>query len=259
MTEGRNVKLAHIPSFRPSVASSRFSSDMRLILFDIDGTLLWTNGAGRRAVGAALRDETGSTGPIDTYRLDGKTDPLIVRELLELSGHPDPADPRRIASVCERYVLRLEEELRDNNNARLLPGVPELLRALEPAERDGRAMVGLLTGNLERGAVLKLRAAGLEPSRFRVGAYGSDSGVRSDLPAIAAERARRLAAREFAGASVVILGDTPADVECGRPIGARAIGVATGHYDVAALQRAGAAAVLADLADTVAALQAIFA
>jgi phosphoglycolate phosphatase-like HAD superfamily hydrolase len=232
---------------------------VKLILFDIDGTLLWTDGAGRRAVGAALRDETGSTGPIDTYRLDGKTDPLIVRELLELSGHPNPSDPQCIAAVCDRYVSRLEEELRDNNQARLLPGVHELLAALEPAERDGSAMVGLLTGNIERGAILKLRAAGLEPGRFRVGAFGSDSGVRSELPAIAAARASALVPRAFGGANVVILGDTPADVECGRPIGARAIGVATGHYDLAALQRAGADAVLADLGDTTAALAAIFA
>lgn len=232
---------------------------MKLILFDIDGTLLWTDGAGRRAVGAALRDEIGTTGPIDTYRLDGKTDPLIVRELLELAGHPDPADPRRIAAVCDRYVLRLEEELSQNNQARLLPGVRELLAALEPHERAGGAMVGLLTGNIERGAVLKLRAAGLDPGRFQVGAYGSDSGVRSELPAIAAARARTLVTREFSGTSIVILGDTPADVECGRPIGARTIGVATGHYDVPALHSAGAAVVLADLADTSAALAAIFA
>lgn len=232
---------------------------MKLILFDIDGTLLWTDGAGRRAVGAALRDVAGTTGPIDTYRLDGKTDPLIVRELLELAGHASPNDPDQIAAVCERYVLRLEEELRDNNNARLLPGVPELLAALEPAEREGRALVGLLTGNLERGAVLKLRAAGLDPGRFAVGAYGSDSGVRAELPAIAARRAAAVVAREFSGASVVLLGDTPADVECGRPIGARTIAVATGHYDVTALRGAGAAAVLPDLSDTAAALDAIFA
>jgi phosphoglycolate phosphatase-like HAD superfamily hydrolase len=233
---------------------------MRLILFDIDGTLLWTNGAGRRAVAAALRDTVGTPGPIDSYRLDGKTDPLIVRELLELAGHADAAaDPDRVAAVCERYVTRLEEEFLQQNNARLLPGVPDLLAALEPAEREGRALVGLLTGNLERGAVLKLRAAGLDPGRFAVGAYGSDSGVRADLPAIAAGRAARVAAREFTGSAVVILGDTPADVHCGRPIGARAIGVATGHYDADALRAAGAAAVLADLSDTRAALDAIFA
>jgi phosphoglycolate phosphatase-like HAD superfamily hydrolase len=234
---------------------------MRLILFDIDGTLLWTDGAGRRAVGGALQEEIGSSGPIDTYRLDGKTDPLIVRELLELAGRPDAAaDPACIESVCRRYLARLEAELSGPRAAtRLFPGVREILNALERYERDGRALVGLLTGNLERGAHLKLRSAGLIPERFRVGAYGSDSGVRSELPAIAAHRAHQRTKRLFPGDAVVILGDTPADVECGRPIGARAIGVATGHYDVAALHAAGADAVFADLRDTAAVLDAIFA
>jgi len=234
---------------------------MRLILFDIDGTLLWTDGAGRRALGGALQDEFGTTGPIDTYRLDGKTDPLIVRELLELTGHDAAAaDPARIEAVCRRYLSRLESELAGPRAAtRLFPGVRELLVALEPSERDGRALVGLLTGNLERGAALKLRAAGLAPERFTVGAYGSDSGVRSELPAIAAQRAAGRTGRGFPGDRVVILGDTPADVECGWPIGARAIGVATGHYDTVALRAAGAAAVFADLTDTAAVLDAIFA
>lgn len=234
---------------------------MRLILFDIDGTLLWTDGAGRRAVGRAMRDEVGTSGPIDTYRLDGKTDPLIVRELLELAGHVEAArDRARIEAICRRYLACLEQELEGSRNAtRLLPGVHEVLHALQPAEREGRALVGLLTGNLERGAALKLRSAGLAPERFAVGAYGSDSGVRSELPAIAAQRARERTGRSFTGADVVILGDTPADVHCGRPIGARAIGVATGHYDIHALREAGAAAVFDDLADTVAVLDAIFA
>jgi phosphoglycolate phosphatase-like HAD superfamily hydrolase len=234
---------------------------MRLILFDIDGTLLWTDGAGRRAVGRALREEVGTSGPIDTYRLDGKTDPLIVRELLELAGHVEASQDRaRVEAICHRYLVCLEQELAAARNAtRVFPGVREVLQALEPAEREGRALVGLLTGNLERGAALKLQSAGLAPERFAVGAYGSDSGVRSELPAIAARRASQRTGRAFAGPDVVILGDTPADVHCGRPIGARAIGVATGHYDRDALREAGAAAVFADLADTAAVLDALFA
>jgi phosphoglycolate phosphatase-like HAD superfamily hydrolase len=234
---------------------------MHLILFDIDGTLLWTDGAGRRAVGGAVADEVGTPGPIDTYRLDGKTDPLIVRELLHLAGFPEAAlDPTRIESVCRRYLLRLEQELAGPRSAtKVFAGVRELLAALEPAEREGRALVGLLTGNLEHGARLKLRSAGLAAERFRVGAYGSDSAVRSELPAIAAQRALAHTGRAFPGDRVVILGDTPADIECGRPIGARAIGVATGHYDVPSLEAAGAAAVFADLRETARVLDAIFA
>ncbi|HMJ58588.1 MAG TPA: haloacid dehalogenase-like hydrolase, partial [Gemmatimonadales bacterium] len=132
---------------------------MRLILFDIDGTLLWTDGAGRRAIQQALLDEMGTTGPIDTYRFDGKTDPQIVRELMTLAEHPDAEVEERIAAVCRRYVGLLTAELQKApHNMRLLPGVRELLAALEPHESEGRALVGLLTGNLAGGAALKLTA-----------------------------------------------------------------------------------------------------
>jgi len=231
---------------------------MKLILFDIDGTILWTDGAGRRAIRRALLEELGTAGPIDAYRLDGKTDPQIVRELLELAGHPAASDERAIAAVCDRYVALLTRELDSpTQRTRLLDGVPELLAALAPHEAAGRALVGLLTGNLERGAALKLRSAGLDPARFAVGAYGSDSGHRPDLPAIAAARAARKTGRPVAGGDVVIIGDTPADVACGRPIGARTVAVATGSYDAAALRAAGAAHVFATLADTAAVLDAV--
>jgi phosphoglycolate phosphatase-like HAD superfamily hydrolase len=233
---------------------------MRLVLFDIDGTLLWTNGAGRRAIHRALLDEAGTAGPIDSYRFDGKTDPQIVRDLLRLAGHPEADDDARIEAVCRRYVGHLRAELaKPSQTTRLMAGVAELLEALRPHEAAGRALVGLLTGNLALGAALKLRSAGLDPERFRVGAFGSDSGRRSDLPAVAAERAAALTGRTFAGTSVVIVGDTPDDVACGRPIGARSLAVATGSYDVAALRAAGATAVLPTLADTAAVLAAIFA
>src|SRR5579859_6221828 len=84
---------------------------MRLILFDIDGTLLWTNGAGRRAIHRALLDEMGTAGPIEGYRFDGKTDPQIVRELLALAGHPECDSEDRITAVCRRYVDLLTAEL----------------------------------------------------------------------------------------------------------------------------------------------------
>jgi phosphoglycolate phosphatase-like HAD superfamily hydrolase len=231
---------------------------MRLILFDIDGTLLWTDGAGRRAIHRALLAEAGMAGPIDDYRFDGKTDPQIVRELLTLAGHPEAATPDRIAAVCRRYVETLQEELvRAPEGTRLLPGVAALLSALESHESEGRAMVGLLTGNLKAGADLKLRAAGVDPGRFAVGAYGSDSGRRAELPAIAAQRATELLRRPFAGVDLVIIGDTPDDVACGRPIGARSVAVATGYYDTIALRAAGATHVFESLADTPAVLEAL--
>ncbi len=233
---------------------------MKLVLFDIDGTLLWTNGAGRRAIHRALVAEAGTAGPIDHYRFDGKTDPQIVQDLLGLAGHPAAEDAGRIEAVCRRYVELLRDELaRPTQVTKLLPGVAALLAALERHEAEGRALVGLLTGNLEAGAALKLRSAGIDPSRFAVGAFGSDSRRRSDLPAIAARRAAARAGRPVAGPDVVIVGDTPEDVACGRPIGARAVAVATGFYDVAALRAAGAAHVFESFADTRAVLDAVFA
>jgi phosphoglycolate phosphatase-like HAD superfamily hydrolase len=231
---------------------------MKLVLFDIDGTLLWTDGAGRRAIHRALLAEAGTAGPIDDYRFDGKTDPQIVGDLLTLAGHPDAAAPACIAAVCRRYVEALQEELDlAPEGTRLMPGVSALLAALESHEAAGRAVVGLLTGNVKPGADLKLRAAGVKPERFAVGAYGSDSGRRAELPPIAAERAARLVGHPFAGADLVIIGDTPDDVACGRPIGARSVAVATGYYDTTALRAAGATYVFESLADTPAVLKAL--
>ncbi|HXM38924.1 MAG TPA: haloacid dehalogenase-like hydrolase [Gemmatimonadales bacterium] len=233
---------------------------MRLILFDIDGTLLWSDGAGRRAIHRALLDEIGTAGPIDGFRFDGKTDPQIVSELLGLAGHPDAHSVERITAVCHRYVELLTAELaKPLHTTTVYPGVVPLLAALEEHEAAGRALVGLLTGNLEVGAAMKLRSGGLDPARFTVGAYGSDSGRRADLPAVAAERAARHTGRRFTGADLVIVGDTPDDVACGRPMGARTVGVATGFYDVAALRAAGATHVFEHLGDTRAVLDALLA
>jgi phosphoglycolate phosphatase-like HAD superfamily hydrolase len=219
----------------------------KLVLFDIDGTILWTDGAGRRAIREALLHEMGTTGPIDTYRLDGKTDPQIVRELLTAAGHPDADSPEHIRRVCRRYVELLAGELQaGRQRTRVFPGVEQLIGELEAL---GDVLVGLLTGNVAEGAALKLEAAGVDPLRFRVGAYGSDAAERSDLPPIAARRAQPLMGRVPGGAEVVIIGDTPADVTCGRAIGARAIGVGTGSYSRVDLVAAGAFAAFDDLSD----------
>jgi phosphoglycolate phosphatase-like HAD superfamily hydrolase len=233
---------------------------MRLILFDIDGTILWTNGAGRRAIHRALLDEMGTAGPIEGYRFDGKTDPQIVRELLELAGHPECSSEDRISAVCARYVELLTAELEKPSQAtQLHPGIRDLLAALEPHEAAGRALVGLLTGNVRAGAALKLRSAGLAFERFAVGAFGSDSHHRPSLPAVAAQRAEQRTGRRFAGADIVIVGDTPDDVACARPMGARTVGVGTGSYSAAALRDAGATHAFDNLGDTAAVIRALFA
>ncbi|HSE26592.1 MAG TPA: HAD family hydrolase [Gemmatimonadales bacterium] len=227
----------------------------RLVLFDIDGTLLHSGGAGRRAIRAALRDWLPDDTVFGRVRFDGKTDPQIVAELLAASGDPEPAEPARIAAVCLRYVEALEVELAGGAaRPAVYPGVMELLARLEV---EAGVVLGLLTGNIAAGAALKLRSAGLDPARFRLGAYGSDSAHRPDLPAVAARRAEPHFGREPRGAEVVIVGDTPADVTCGRGIGARAIGVGTGSYGVAELRDAGAHAAFATLEEVDAVLESI--
>lgn len=227
----------------------------KLILFDIDGTLLWTDGAGRAAIREALLAEMGTTGPIDGFRFDGKTDPQIVYELMAAAAHPNAESRSHIAAVCTRYVKLLARELQGGTRSvRALAGVFALLDAIEVLPH---ALLGLLTGNVEPGAALKLRAAGLEPARFRVGAFGSDSATRSDLPAIAAQRAAALMGRVPSGRDIVIIGDTPADMSCGRMVEARAIGVATGAYSSSELLTAGAYAAFEDLSDTARVLAAI--
>jgi phosphoglycolate phosphatase len=226
----------------------------RLVLFDIDGTLLWTDGAGRRAIHRALIEVFGETGPSDHW-FDGKTDPQIVRELMRIVGRDDAHIDERMAPLFARYVGCLQEELRDpNHRAAPLPGVPELLRALS-ARTD--VALGLLTGNLIEGARAKLTAVGIDPALFVVGAFGSDHEERPELPAIAQRRANEALGVNVRGADVVVIGDTPADVRCGRGIGARAIGVATGRYSVDELAAHGADAVFADLTDTDAVVRAI--
>lgn len=227
---------------------------MKVVLFDIDGTILWTDGAGRRAVHRALEDVFGAPVP-DGHEFDGKTDPQIVRELMQLAGvmHGDIDD--RLEHALERYVQLLHGELGAlEDRDHVLPGVRDLLDALEA--RDD-VLLGLLTGNVRPGAVAKLSAVGIDASRFRVGAFGSDHAHRPELPAIARERAEALLGRQIPGSDVVVIGDTPADMGCGRGIGARAIGVATGRYSVGDLRACGAAAVFDDLSETAAVVRAI--
>lgn len=202
----------------------------------------------------ALHEHFGATGPA-SYRYDGKTDIQIVRESMREVGITDADIETRIDGVMASYLERLIVELAaPHTQMKRYDGVMELLDALE--QREDR-ILGLLTGNIVDGASHKLRAVGVEPSRFRLGAYGSDHEHRHELPAIAVRRAAESLGHLIPGHQVVIIGDTPADIHCGRPIGARAIGVATGHYTVDDLLAHEPAAVFADLADTDAVMRAI--
>ncbi len=227
----------------------------RLVLFDIDGTLLLTAGAGRRAITAALSDEVEDPGAFAGIRFDGKTDPQIVAEMLAAAGQVESRHSERVRRLCARYVGLLARELeRPTTRTTLMPGVESLLDRLE---RLPGVLLGLLTGNLAEGAALKLRSAGIDPARFRVGAYGSDAPHRPELPRIAARRAEPYFGRVPRGAEVVIIGDTPADIHCGAAIAARALGVATGAYSAIDLAACGPHAVFEDLSDTERVLEAI--
>jgi phosphoglycolate phosphatase len=225
-----------------------------LVLFDIDGTILLAHGAGRRAVHRAMRDVFGATGP-EHHPFDGKTDPQIVHELGALAGIDASVIEEGMTPALDRYYDYLEADITGAPQAvQLLPGVHALLDSLE-ARAD--IMLGILTGNIEPGASLKLRAVNIAPERFVVGAYGSDAPSRPALPAIAQARASKRLGDELHGSRIVIIGDTPHDLTCGRSIGAHAIGVETGRFRAADLAPYQPLAVFADLTDTNAVVSAI--
>jgi phosphoglycolate phosphatase len=226
---------------------------MRLFLFDVDGTLINAGGAGRVAVANALMEVYGTTGPIDGYDFRGRTDPRIVLDLLGAAGW-DEADVRaRLAAYFGVYLRELDALLADGGRVRVLPGVGDVVQAL--SARDD-AVVGLLTGNIEPGARVKLRSTGLWPL-FRVGAFGSDDADRRRLPAVAQRRARETLGHHIPFDRVTIIGDTPLDVDCARASGAQAVAVATGRYSGDELSACRPDVLFPDLSDVEAVLDAL--
>lgn len=214
-----------------------------LLLFDIDGTLV-RGGPAKGAFHEALEAVFGTAGPIEGHVFSGKTDPQIARELLEAAGFSTEEIDARLPALWEAYLSRMTERL-PSRPMELIPGVMELLEQLGGM---GGVALGLLTGNVIEGARLKLESVGLM-SHFPIGGYGSDSEIREDLPAFAMERAAENWGLSFHPQSVVVIGDTPRDVACGRFAGTRTVAVATGRYDVAALEETGADHVLQDMVD----------
>ena len=227
---------------------------MRLVLFDIDGTLLNSGGMGRASMQRALAEVFGSPGK-SSYRYDGKTDKQIVRDTMRLEGHSDEHIDSRMEALIGLYLDGLRTGAKSGDfDIRPLDGVVDLLDALEARED---VVLGLLTGNVESGARVKLSAAGIDPDRFRVNAFGSDHEHRPELPAIAQRRASETLGIDIAGERVIVIGDTPADIECGRSLGAKAIAVASGHYTVEQLEAHEPYAVFPSLRDTVKLLETI--
>ncbi|MDQ2889366.1 MAG: haloacid dehalogenase-like hydrolase [Gemmatimonadota bacterium] len=225
-----------------------------LVLFDIDGTILRSSGAGRAAMETALSHTFGTPGDA-SIRYDGKTDKQIVRESMRHAGFTDASIDAGMDDVIARYVAGLPGALGDpTRGVALFPGVAELIAAVHA--RDD-CTLGLLTGNVQEGARLKLESVGLDFDMFRVNAFGSDSEDRGQLPSVAHRRMQEMFGVTLRGADVVVIGDTPADIACGRELGARAIAVATGSYSVADLEAHRPHAVFADLSDTPAVIAAI--
>ena len=219
----------------------------RLLLFDVDGTLVDVDGAGRDAVRRAMLEVYGETGPVEEFAFHGKTDPAIVRGLLRAGGRQDAWIERRLDRLWSRYLAALEEELADRRRrVRPCPGVPVLLERLAA---DGRFELALVTGNVRGGAWRKLAAAGVG-GPFRYGAFGSDSEHRDELPPLALERAERHTGSAFDPGEVWVVGDTPADIRCGRRSGLRTLAVATGRPGREELTRHGPEALVDDLSAT---------
>ncbi|NNM31590.1 MAG: HAD hydrolase-like protein [Gemmatimonadetes bacterium] len=215
-----------------------------LFLFDIDGTLTW-GGPAKEAFQEGLEAVFGTAGPIDDHDFSGKTDPQIARELMARAGVDASTFEGSASALWDAYLDRLEARIA-HAPVTVLPGAATLVRRLhERAE----VCLALVTGNLERGARLKLGSVGLE-GFFPVGAFGSDHEERNRLPGVAIERASLHFGRTFNGADAVVIGDTPRDVECGRAVGAVTVAVATGRYDAAALHACGPDLVLEDFRDT---------
>lgn len=225
----------------------------RLILFDIDGTLLTTAGIAGGAFRSALQRVFGTSGPERGYSFAGKTDPQIASDLLRMAGLEEGVQ-ERLAEVWPLYLAELEVKLR-STEVPVYPGVRPILDRLE---RSPDAVLGLLTGNVRDGARMKIEAAGLGFERFAVGAFGSDHAERSELPQVALERAEARFGHRFQGKSVVIIGDTPLDVACGEHLGVRTIAVATGSYSRDELAACGPDFLFDSLEDTDAVWEAIF-
>jgi phosphoglycolate phosphatase len=212
----------------------------RFILFDIDGTLIDPCGAGRRSVTQVFYEILSIHEAFAGMSLAGKTDIQIIKE--GLARHGFSIGDGILSSIVSRYVEILQREI-SNPKGYVQLGVVELLDALR--ETDGYR-VGLLTGNIERGARIKLGAFNLN-GYFPIGAFGDNSEDRNNLLPIAVERLRAMTGIDIEYGTCIVVGDTPLDVECAKPFGAISVAVATGLYRYESLAKTGADYVLRDL------------
>lgn len=215
-----------------------------LVLFDIDGTLLRSEGAGVAAMLRAFTALHGDRGfSFEGLEIAGALDGVLFRRLMERHGLP--AHEEAHGEFRRTYREELDRALTPDR-VRRMPGAAELAHAL--AARG--AATGLLTGNYEDTAFIKIRAAGIDRTLFPFGAYGTDGLLRRELTPVAIGRAAAHHGRGFEFGKVTVIGDTPLDVDCAKAHGCRSLAVATGPYPTETLQAAGADLAVASLADT---------
>ena len=214
---------------------------VRLVLFDIDGTLIRTGGAGMKAFAKVFATEFNVPNGTERISFSGRTDPSIVREFF--TRHQiDPVE-ENFHRFFDSYVFWLDQVL-GQNPGKVLPGVKNLLDQLGALPEP--PAIGLLTGNVRLGAQIKLTHYGLW-DHFETGAFGDDHEDRNQIAAIALSRGQKLLQRDLHGAETLVIGDTPFDIACAKAIGARALAVATGSYQLGQLQEYAPTWAVADL------------
>jgi phosphoglycolate phosphatase len=220
-----------------------------LLLWDIDGTLLLTDGAGMRGMARAGRKLYGESFRWDGVRASGRLDPVIFEDALTRNGFTATEDGHRV--FHDTYIVELEAELElVGKAARTMPGIREAIATLLDRSATKQDVVqGLVTGNYTRAAPLKLRACGLDPAWFEINAFGDEGKTRPDLVALAMKRCESRFGHAPDPKSVIVIGDTPLDIDCAHAHGCIALAVATGLHDIEELRASGADVVVPDLSD----------
>lgn len=216
---------------------------MKLVLFDIDGTLLISRGIGREAKRRAMLECFGATGELDNHVFGGKTDWGILADLLATFGH-SVADIGAAMPAYEAVMARHMHAIRESYRADAIPHAMELVHALRARED---AIVGLVTGNTAKTAAIKLEMAGYDPEWFPLGAFGNESAYRPDLTRKALARAQAQSNGTIKAEDVIVIGDTAADIEAARAIDAIAVAVCTGYESREKLRGSAPDFLLADL------------
>jgi phosphoglycolate phosphatase len=218
-------------------------SAKRLLLFDIDGTLVNTGGAGVESLKMTMRNRFEAEDDLHDIEIAGKTDRAIIRDILR-KYQVDPSE-ENITSFAREYIEGLPFSL-SRTRGRVLPGIQSLLERLKP---QPHIVLALLTGNLQEGAKLKLRHYGLWDF-FEFGAFADDHHDRNELGAFARKRAQARHGHDFDAADIDVIGDTNHDIACGKAFGARTVAVATGSWSRERLQKCGPDFLFDDLSKT---------